>query len=394
MAALFLLFFHTATAFGNTWSEINYKKLVKSLKQNLLLIKKDALNNKTDAQLMLGIALFEGIGIDRNEIEAEKWFKKLGYKDCGIKYGIAQYYLGVISIRKSNSNLFNKKVPSDSAKLKTAFQWFLKSANNNCTGSAGILGIMYSRGLVVKIDNRKSLKWTKIAAKGGDLTSQRILAGYYLYGNKLVTKDRVRSYAWMKLSINEHHDNFLSILFPSFIEFEKYSKEEIKRGELLSSELSKKFGKISAPPWTQSMIKMRKKSEYYLNMERNARKNTPTFKEFNWLSSIDLGKRKAKRLKNLIVLYFTANWCETSKGLENNAFQNKKLANLLKKFTLVKIDITNRTMENDKIRKFYKVNSLPQIVLIDNNGNQLQKFVGILNKNELYRVLKLFSEKI
>lgn len=73
------------------------------------------------------------------------------------------------------------------------------------------------------------------------------------------------------------------------------------------------------------------------------------------------------------ILKFYAEWCGPCKVVG----QNLKNANLPIPITEVDVE------DNDDLVLQYGVRSVPVVILVDDNGNEIRRWVGIFNVNEL-----------
>lgn len=73
------------------------------------------------------------------------------------------------------------------------------------------------------------------------------------------------------------------------------------------------------------------------------------------------------------ILKFYAEWCGPCKVVG----QNLKNANLPIPITEVNVE------DNDDLVLQYSVRSVPVVILVDGNGNEIRRWVGIFNVNEL-----------
>jgi hypothetical protein len=85
----------------------------------------------------------------------------------------------------------------------TAFREFLPLAQAGDSGAQSYLGFFYGDGLGVKRNYEESLKWYRLAAEQGQLTSQVILAGTYELGQKGVQVDHKEAAKWIRMAAEQ-----------------------------------------------------------------------------------------------------------------------------------------------------------------------------------------------
>lgn len=111
------------------------------------------------AELNLGYMEFNGIGVQKDILEAASWFKKAA--DQG--NALAQNDLGYIYLKGEQG------IPQDAAQ---AVAWFRKAADQGLAGAQEQLGRLYEAGQGVPQDNAKASEWYLKAATQGDFNAK------------------------------------------------------------------------------------------------------------------------------------------------------------------------------------------------------------------------------
>lgn len=75
---------------------------------------------------------------------------------------------------------------------------------------------------------------------------------------------------------------------------------------------------------------------------------------------------KALADKTPMIIDFWADWCEACKELEQKTFTDATVAELSKKFLLLKFDATTTSPELEQLRKDYKIHGLPTLLFFSN----------------------------
>ena len=104
----------------------------------------------------------------------------------------------------------------------------------------------------------------------------------------------------------------------------------------------------------------------------------PILSETKWLTSLDQALLKAQEENKPVIVDLYTDWCLYCKDLENKIFPAKDVALELQKFVAVRI---NGDESRDVVAKF-SVRGYPTILLLDKNGNFIDKITGLPN-NEL-----------
>lgn len=152
---------------------------------NIDELRKSAAEGDPVAQLELGYAYDQGIGVKKDTKEAVKWYTKSaksGNPD-------AQNNLG-------SSYQAGEGVAQNSAQ---AVKWYTKAANQGHPAAQNSLAIRYLTGQGVKQNSMKAIYWYEEAAKNGNIYAFWNLADIYIEGQG-VEKNYVEAYKWLDLA--------------------------------------------------------------------------------------------------------------------------------------------------------------------------------------------------
>ena len=81
-------------------------------------------------------------------------------------------------------------------------------------------------------------------------------------------------------------------------------------------------------------------------------------------------KKSAEAGKPVLVDLF-AEWCVACKEFEHITFADGEVKNLMAQFTLIKIDVTHATEQDQQLLDHFQVLGLPTLLLFDKNGSEL-----------------------
>ena len=81
-------------------------------------------------------------------------------------------------------------------------------------------------------------------------------------------------------------------------------------------------------------------------------------------------KKSAEAGKPVLVDLF-AEWCVACKEFEHITFADGEVKNLMAQFTLIKIDVTHATDQDQQLLDHFQVLGLPTLLLFDKNGSEL-----------------------
>jgi len=109
-------------------------------------------------------------------------------------------------------------------------------------------------------------------------------------------------------------------------------------------------------------------------------------KKENLWQKVDNLNELEKIIKNnqKVIVDFTAKWCVACKEYDETTFKDKEVLNEFKKYTLIKVNITN---QKEKITKKFEIAGPPTILVFE-NGKLKQKIVGYRNKDEFLKAIR------
>ena len=134
------------------------------------------------AQLNLALCYDIGSGIEKNPVEAHKWFLKAAEQGNGrAMNAVGNYYkYGTGGVEKD---------------LETAITWYRKSAEQGNDRGQYSLGVCYANGTGVEKDLTEAVKWYRKSAEQGNVNAQYALGWCYAQGQG-VEKDLAEAVKW------------------------------------------------------------------------------------------------------------------------------------------------------------------------------------------------------
>lgn len=94
--------------------------------------------------------------------------------------------------------------------------------------------------------------------------------------------------------------------------------------------------------------------------------------EKDWVTNLGNALQTAKTEGKLVLVDFTATWCAPCQKYVKEVFPTPEFASAAEGFVLVKIDID----EQPDLAKEFKVDGIPDIKVLDANGNVVDTLVG------------------
>ena len=134
------------------------------------------------AQLNLALCYDIGSGIEKNPVEAHKWFLKAAEQGNGrAMNAVGNYYkYGTGGVEKD---------------LETAITWYRKSAEQGNDRGQYSLGVCYANGTGVEKDLTEAVKWYRKSAEQGNVNAQYAIGSRYAQGRG-VEKDLAEAVKW------------------------------------------------------------------------------------------------------------------------------------------------------------------------------------------------------
>lgn len=200
----------------------------------------------------IGFCYRAGEGVEKDEAEADKWFRKgdeLEYKalrkaadkgDPKAQYELAEAYFGNNSRAKPDKSLSEAEAKAEAIRL------FKKSAENGFPKAQNELGECYERGDGVPKDQSEAVKWYIKAAEQGYAKAQKNLGHRYSKGEG-VEKDLVEAANWYRKAAEQGNDSAQWFLGFCYLNGEGVSVDEVEAIKWFrkSAELGNNFARVS-----------------------------------------------------------------------------------------------------------------------------------------------------
>lgn len=125
-----------------------------------------------------------------------------------------------------------------------------------------------------------------------------------------------------------------------------------------------------------------------LNPKEKLQKNENIFENI----SLEKALEKAKKEDKNLFLFFTAGWCGPCKWMKKYVFSDSEVGSFIKSnFIALEIDVDSE--KGEKLSKIYRSeNSVPQSIIINNNGSILKTVIGSVKKENFLDFLKVDSD--
>lgn len=170
--------------------------------------RKAAEQGSADAQYWLGTMLSDGEGGPQDYLEAATWYRKAA--DQGDAN--AQFYLGVLYRN-------GQGVPQDYAQ---AAAWYRKAADQGNAYAQYNLGVLYTDGQGVPMNYAEAATWYRKAADQGHANGQYWL-GTMLRGGQGVQKDSAEAIDWFRKAADQGHAKSQALLAALYFQGDEVS---------------------------------------------------------------------------------------------------------------------------------------------------------------------------
>jgi len=112
-------------------------------------------------------------------------------------------------------------------------------------------------------------------------------------------------------------------------------------------------------------------------------------KATNWITSYESAKKLAAATNKLIIVDFWATWCGPCKKMDSESWSDSGVKELMSNFIPLKIDIDF----NRNLALKYDIRSIPDVFIMDANGEIIYHNIGYMSKLQLIKLLKKYSYK-
>jgi thioredoxin-related protein len=120
-----------------------------------------------------------------------------------------------------------------------------------------------------------------------------------------------------------------------------------------------------------------------------------------WTADLEQAKERAKKENKMVLIEFTgSDWCPPCMRMRQQVFSKKSfISHASKHFVLVELDFPmgNPALKkkNDRYAQQFRIEGMPMIVLLDENGNEFTRFFAsdYPTEKEFMRQLERVLEK-
>ncbi|MFZ1289017.1 MAG: protein-disulfide reductase DsbD [Melioribacteraceae bacterium] len=112
-------------------------------------------------------------------------------------------------------------------------------------------------------------------------------------------------------------------------------------------------------------------------------------KSLGWEYYTEQNYESALSNKEKIIIDFYADWCIPCKELDALTFSNEEVIKASQSFKSFKVDMTKTLSEETEIiRKKFEIRGMPTVLIIDSQGNEVERITGFLNAKEFLKIVE------
>jgi thioredoxin:protein disulfide reductase len=112
-------------------------------------------------------------------------------------------------------------------------------------------------------------------------------------------------------------------------------------------------------------------------------------KSLDWQYYTDSTYEAALNSNERMIIDFYADWCIPCKELDALTFSNDQVIQATKDYISMKVDMTKTLSEQTEIiRKKFDIRGMPTVLIIDSQGNEIERITGFVNAEEFLNLIE------
>lgn len=111
--------------------------------------------------------------------------------------------------------------------------------------------------------------------------------------------------------------------------------------------------------------------------------------ELDWIRDDEAAAMAVHRQeKRPLVIDFTATWCESCLKIERETFSDGQVSTEMKRFVLLRMDLSDMTEEDDAIQKKFNIAGLPTVLVIGSDGREAARITEFMAAEAFLEILR------
>lgn len=148
------------------------------------------------------------------------------------------------------------------------------------------------------------------------------------------------------------------------------------------------YGIILIMSATQGATSLLQPLRQLLNQSSIIQQHDVAVQKVTTFTELDQALLIAKQQNKPVVLDFFADWCIACKKMEKNIFLDPNIMMQLKKYVVVKVDLTANNSDSQMLQQYYKVLAPPSFIVLDKTGQVVRRAFGEMDKAMFSMLLK------
>jgi len=132
----------------------------------------------------------------------------------------------------------------------------------------------------------------------------------------------------------------------------------------------------------------------YSNLNNSNINTSLDFKNIANIEELKTSLNTAKKYNRYTIVDFYADWCVSCRTIEQKIFPTPKVANILRDFNRLKIDVTKNTKQDQEIMKQLVVFNPPTLIFFGPDGKEIDntRITSEIDADSLYKLLSNVQE--
>jgi len=121
---------------------------------------------------------------------------------------------------------------------------------------------------------------------------------------------------------------------------------------------------------------------------------TPSSEGIQWANYDQNAIMEAAKKNRPVILDFYADWCAPCRALDKKVFEDPEVVKLSKHFLTIRVDLTRKHPQQDKLQELYGIRGVPTVVFLNRHGTveKALRIESFVEKEEVLRKMNRLIE--